>query len=212
MKSLLRFVACLSLCVSLNSLGATVAYFSVTGLSGVYDSNNVFTDSGTGQFSGTGSLNSSGALTINGSLQTFVPSSETNNLGDISTFITSEMTLQGSLVGNTLSNMNVTHYDTLSCTDTGSTGIFANDACSNLQEPSIFNIFTDNIAFNFTAGSVTLIDWNGSSSLVGSLTAEQLVIRSELTTVPLPAGAWLFLSALSGLAYLKRNQRLGSEI
>ena len=203
--------ATLMLLISLPSLANSITTFTVTGSSGSYDSNNVFIDSVTGQFSGTGSLDSSGALTITGSLQTFVPSSETDNLGDISTSITSDMTLQGVLDGNTLSGITVDQYNTLSCTDTGSTGLFASNACANLQEPSIFNVFTDNITFDLTIGGVTLIDWNASSALVGNLTAEQLVIRSELTTVPLPAGAWLFLSAISGLAALKRNQRCGSH-
>ena len=70
------------LLISLPSLANSIATFTVTGSSGSYDSNNVFIDSGTGQFSGTGSLDSSGALTITGSLQTFVPS----NISNIQTF------------------------------------------------------------------------------------------------------------------------------
>ena len=191
---------------STSVLSATVANFNVSGLDGAYDGNGAFINSGNGQYTGTATLYETGLLTLTGSLTTFVPSSETGGLGDISTSITAEMHFTGSLVGNILSGISVTSYTTLSCQDTGSTGLFAGNACANVLDPEIFNVFTDPLAFDFAPDGLSTIDWNGSHSSVGSLTAEQSVSRTTFSTVPIPAGLWLFASGLIGIFISQRRR------
>lgn len=194
-----------SLLFSTSAFCAVIANFGVNGVDGVYDSGGLFTDSGNGQYIGSATLHDTGLLMINGSLSTYVSSSETGGLGAISTLLSSEMHFSGVLSGNIFSSLSVSYYNTLSCQDTGSTGIFAGNACANLLEPELFSIFTDPVIFDLTLAGTAVIDWNGSSQAVGQLTPQQSVSRTTFTTVPLPAGLWLFLSALAGLVFTKRE-------
>ena len=206
-RSFVALSVWLGVSVSVNA--SVIANFSVSGLDGSYDVSDAFVSSGNGGYSGTAILTDTGLLTLNGTLNTFVPSSETGNLGDISTSITSQMQFTGTLTGSVFSGISILSYSTTNCVDTGSTGIFAGDACANLLEPSIFSIFTDPTIFNLNIGGQTVIDWNGSSSAVGQLTAQQSVSRTTFTTVPIPAGLWLLMSSLCSLLLAKLKTHKG---
>jgi len=81
-------------------------------------------------------------------------------------------------------------------------GIFSEETIKAVGIPSS-GLLTFNYSnmVNNSSGNIVVLDADGGS-LVGNLTD-----RSAVTTVPLPAGVWLFLCALIGLVGVVRHKR-----
>lgn len=195
--SLVRIAgAAAALFISLSTHAAIVAEFNFTG-GVVGDPENV---------SGSATLDDTGVLSLAGFNNVFVDAGAS---GILSAQIGFSQVFTGTLTGSNFSAVTITSLALSSCVDTGSTGDFAGVACDNLNPFDTFDVLTQPILFDLTAGGTTVIDWLGGSALIpGSLPLDSNngVQRFTLTTVPLPTGAWLFGSALIGLAGIKRKK------
>ncbi|WP_101757926.1 VPLPA-CTERM sorting domain-containing protein [Oceanicoccus sp. KOV_DT_Chl] len=123
----------------------------------------------------------------------------------INVTIAYDTNLTGDINGNVLSN--VTGYSIIqSCSDNGSSseGIAINGCAALYAYPGTYALYmvgnADPLVFDFLIG--------GSTNFQTTITGSGIIIDTNLITVssvPVPAAAWLFGSALIGLFGLKRK-------
>ena len=185
MKSLLRVVACLSLCVSLNSFGAILGSSTIN-----------FNSSGSSWFA-------TPLVLIDGSSPTHhtiqITSLTTNYNNGNTDFLPSGLNfiqhMQGASRTMTLNIVDTNYIKTL---QVGPSGTWTSDGSTNDFIGRLMPINP-----NFTSSGSFYPNWTGHGSVNSSAYGALEIIAYGTSPVPLPAGIYLFLSGLVGLGLMR---------
>ena len=160
--------------------GSTMAFSSGIVITGIA--------TGTGAGSGTGTFDDAGTLTISSDTFTNIPAFAATAT------VTSSTTYNGTITGTTFTSDGTTAADTIACTG-------AALICGQLGTLPTTGVAGTSTVFAVdinTGGGWTDVTVNGPVNLNTT---------STLSPVPVPAAAWLFGSALLGLAGVSRKRK-----